>query len=191
MLESMTEHLRPTRAETTDVANAVIDGTDALMLSAETATGKYPVEAVRVMDRIISYTERMKETKSSYIRGDIFAEATAGAACRAAEDINAKALVAFTQSGFTARLLSKFRPKVPIIALTPDERIKNRVCLYWGVTPKIMKLPATTDEMVTGIEKSLLEEHVVKKGDSIVITSSSPLSTMGKTNFMKLHRIGE
>jgi pyruvate kinase len=191
MLESMTEHLRPTRAETTDVANAVIDGTDALMLSAETATGKYPVEAVRMMDRIISYTERMKETESSYIRGDIFAEATAGAACRAAEDINAKALVAFTQSGFTARLLSKFRPKVPIIALTPDERIKNRVCLYWGVTPKIMKLPATTDEMVTGIEKSLLEEHVVKKGDSIVITSSSPLSTMGKTNFMKLHRIGE
>src|SRR4030043_508405 len=108
MLESMTEHLRPTRAETTDVANAVIDGTDALMLSAETATGKYPVEAVRMMDRIISYTERMKETESSYIRGDIFAEATADAACRAAEDINAKALVAFTQSGFTARLLSKF-----------------------------------------------------------------------------------
>lgn len=191
MLESMTEHLRPTRAETTDVANAVIDGTDALMLSAETATGKYPVEAVRMMDRIIRYTERMKETESSYIRGDIFAEATADAACRAAEDINAKALVAFTQSGFTARLLSKFRPKVPIIALTPDERIKNRVCLYWGVTPKIMKLPKTTDEMIEDVEESLLKERIVKKGDRIVITSSSPLSTKGKTNFMKLHRIGE
>jgi pyruvate kinase len=191
MLESMTEHLRPTRAETTDVANAVIDGTDALMLSAETATGKYPVEAVRMMDRIIRYTERMKETESSYIRGDIFAEATADAACRAAEDINAKALVAFTQSGFTARLLSKFRPKVPIIALTPDERIKNRVCLYWGVTPKIMKLPKTTDEMIENVEESLLKERIVKKGDRIVITSSSPLSTKGKTNFMKLHRIGE
>jgi pyruvate kinase len=191
MLESMTEHLRPTRAETTDVANAVIDGTDALMLSAETATGKYPVEAVRMMDRIIGHTERMKETESSYIRGDIFAEATADAACRAAEDINAKALVAFTQSGFTARLLSKFRPKVPIIALTPDERIKNRVCLYWGVTPKIMKLPKTTDEMIENVEESLLKERIVKKGDRIVITSSSPLSTKGKTNFMKLHRIGE
>ncbi len=191
MLESMTEHLRPTRAETTDVANAVIDGTDALMLSAETATGKYPVEAVRMMDRIIRHTERMKETESSYIRGDIFAEATADAACRAAEDINAKALVAFTQSGFTARLLSKFRPKVPIIALTPDERIKNRVCLYWGVTPKIMKLPKTTDEMIENVEASLLKERIVKKGDRIVITSSSPLSTKGKTNFMKLHRIGE
>ena len=191
MLESMTEHLRPTRAETTDVANAVIDGTDALMLSAETATGKYPVEAVRMMDRIIGHTERMKDTESSYIRGDIFAEATADAACRAAEDINAKALVAFTQSGFTARLLSKFRPKVPIIALTPDERIKNRVCLYWGVTPKIMKLPKTTDEMIENVEESLLKERIVKKGDRIVITSSSPLSTKGKTNFMKLHRIGE
>ncbi|MBM4136816.1 MAG: pyruvate kinase [Nitrospira sp.] len=191
MLESMTEHLRPTRAETTDVANAVLDGTDALMLSAETATGKYPVDAVRMMDRIIRHTEQMKTGESSFIRGRTFAEATADAACRAAEDIHAKALVAFTQSGFTAILLSKFRPRIPIIALTPDENIKNRVSLYWGVTPKIMKLPATTDEMVTGIEKSLLEERIVKKGDSIVITSSSPLSLQGKTNFMKLHRIGE
>jgi pyruvate kinase len=191
MLESMTEHLRPTRAETTDVANAVLDGTDALMLSAETATGKYPVDAVKMMDRIIRHTEQMKTGESSFIRGKTFAEATADAACRAAEDIHAKALVAFTQSGFTARLLSKFRPRIPIIALTPDENIKNRVSLYWGVTPKIMKLPATTDEMVIGIEKSLLTERVVKKGDSIVITSSSPLSLQGKTNFMKLHRIGE
>ncbi len=191
MLESMTEYIRPTRAETTDVANAVLDGTDALMLSAETATGKYPVAAVKMMDRIIRYTESIKEGESSYIRGNTFAEATADAACRAAEDVKAKAVVAFTQSGFTARLLSKFKPKVPIIALTPDEKIKNRVCLYWGVTPKIMKLPATTDEMVTGIEKSLLAERIVKKGDSIIITSSSPLSTQGKTNFLKLHRIGE
>jgi len=191
MLESMTEHLRPTRAEANDVANAVLDGTDALMLSAETASGKYPVEALKMMDRIISHTEQMKETGSSFIHGDIFAEATADAACRAAEDIHAKALVAFTQSGFTARLLSKFRPRVPIIALTPDNRIENRVSLYWGVTPKIMKLPATTDEMVKGIEKTLLAERIVKKGDSIVITSSSPLSIQAKTNFMKLHRVGE
>jgi len=191
MLESMTEHLRPTRAEANDVANAVLDGTDALMLSAETASGKYPVEALKMMDRIISHTEQMKETGSSFIHGDIFAEATADASCRAAEDIHAKALVAFTQSGFTARLLSKFRPRVPIIALTPDDGIENRVSLYWGVTPKIMQLPATTDEMVNGIEKALLAERIVKKGDSIVITSSSPLSIQAKTNFMKLHRVGE
>ena len=191
MLESMTEHLRPTRAETTDVANAVLDGTDALMLSAETASGKYPVDAVKMMARIIRYTESIKYAESSYVRGNTFAEAVADAACRAAEDIHAKVIIAFTQSGFTARLLSKFRPKVPIIAFTPDEKIKNRVCLYWGVTPKIMKLPATTDEMITEVERSLVEERIVKKGDSIVITSSSPLSTLGKTNFMKLHKIGE
>jgi len=191
MLESMTEHLRPTRAETTDVANAVLDGTDALMLSAETASGKYPVDALKMMDRIISHTEYMKAAESLYTRGNIFAEATADAACRAAEDINAKVLVAFTQSGFTAKLLSKFRPGVPIIACTPDEKIRDRVCLYWGVTPKIMKLPSTTDEMVAEVERLLVQERIVRKGDSIVITSSSPLSTQGKTNFMKLHRIGE
>ena len=191
MLESMTEHLRPTRAEATDVANAVLDGTDALMLSAETASGKYPVETVRMMERIIRHTEYMAAGESSYVRGKTFAEATADAACRAAEDMNAKVLVAFTQSGFTAGLLSKFRPMVPIIAFTPGEKIRNRACLYWGVTAKIMQLPATTDEMVSGVERSLVKEGIVKKGDSIVITSSSPLSTQGKTNFMKLHRIGE
>ncbi len=191
MLESMTEHLRPTRAETTDVANAVLDGTDALMLSAETAAGKYPVEALKMMDRIIRHTEYLKSVESSFLRRDIFVEAAADAACRAAEDINAKVLVAFTQSGFTAMLISKLRPKVPVIAMTPDEKIMRRVNLYWGIKPMIMKLPSTTDEMIKGIEKVLLTEKIVKKGDNIVITSSSPLSTRGKTNFMKLHKIGE
>jgi len=191
MLESMTEHLRPTRAETTDVANAVLDGTDALMLSAETATGKYPVDALNMMDRIITHTESIKGIEPSYIHGNTFAEATADASCRAAEDIGAKVLVAFTQSGFTARLLSKFRPMVPIIAYTPDKEVKNRVCLYWGVIPKIMRRLTTTDEMIREVEKSLIEERIVKRGDGIVITSSSPLSTPGKTNLMKLHRIGE
>jgi pyruvate kinase len=189
MLESMTGRLRPTRAETTDVANAVLDGTDALMLSAETASGKYPVETLRMMDRIIRYTESMASGESFYIRGKSFAEATADAASRAAEDMNAKVLVAFTQSGFTARLLSKFRPGVPVIAFTPDDKIRNRACLYWGVTPKVMKLPATTDDMISTVERLLVRDGIVKKGDSIVITSSSPLSTHGKTNFMKLHKI--
>ncbi|MEW6675324.1 MAG: pyruvate kinase [Nitrospirota bacterium] len=195
MLESMKEHLRPTRAETTDVANAVLDGTDALMLSTETATGRYPVEALRMMDRIIVYTEkqylRNLHATRYMLHATDFAEAVADAACRAAEDIKAKVLVAFTQSGFTARLVSKFRPDVPIIAYTPDEKIKNRMCLYWGVTPKIMRPLETTDEMIKKVERSLVEEGIVKKGDRIVITSSSPLSTLGKTNFMKLHTIGE
>jgi len=191
MLESMTGHLRPTRAETTDVANAVLDGTDALMLSAETAIGRYPVETLKMMDRIVRYTESKGETAISYIRGNTFAEATADASRRAAEDIKAKVLVAFTQSGFTARLLSKFRPKVPVIAYTPEEKIRNRMCLYWGVAPTIMKPPANIDQLIREVESSLIEEGIVKKGNGIVITASSPFSTLVKTNFMKLHRIGE
>jgi len=196
MLESMTEHMRPTRAETTDVANAVLDGTDSLMLSAESAIGKYPVEALKMMDRIIRYTEKqyLQRRDSRFAiytsRTAHFAEATAVASCRAAEDISATALVAFTQSGFTARLLSKFRPGVPVISYTPDEKIKNRMCLYWGVTPRIMRPLTATDEVIREIEKSLIREDFVKRGDGIVIISSSPLPTFGK-NFMKLHRIGE
>lgn len=191
MLESMTEHLRPTRAEATDVANAVLDGTDALMLSAETAVGKHPVEALKMMDRIIRHTESLVPGQSPYIGGGTFAEATVDAACRAAEDMKARVIAAFTQSGFTARLLSKSRPTVPVVVFTPNEIIRNRVCLFWGITPKIMKLPATTDEMIAEVERLLLQDRIVKKGDSIVITASSPLSTQGKTNFLKLHRVGE
>jgi pyruvate kinase len=191
MLESMTEHMRPTRAETTDVANAVLDGTDAVMLSAETATGKYPVHAVKMMDRIIRYTESIQHGPSSYIRGNTVADAVADAACRAAEDMRIKILVAFTRSGFTARLVSKLRPQVPIIAYTPHEKVQKRMCLYWGVTSKVMRPLTTTDEMVKEVEKSLVREKIVNKCDRIIIISSSPLSTMKKTNFMKIHRIGD
>ena len=191
MLESMTEHMSPTRAETTDVANAVLDGTDALMLSAETATGRYPVQAVRMMDKIIRYTESSQHGSSSYIRGKTVADAIADAACRAAEDMRTKILVAFTRSGFTARLVSKLRPQVPIVAYTPNEKVQKRMCLYWGVTPKVMRPLTTTDEMVKEVERSLVREKFVKKCDRIIIISSSPLSTMKKTNFMKIHRIGD
>ena len=191
MLESMTEHMRPTRAETTDVANAVLDGTDALMLSGETATGKYPVQSVKTMDRIIRYTESIQHGSSSYVRGSTVADAVADAACRAAEDMRTKVLVAFTRSGFTARLVSKLRPQVPIIAYTPNEKVQKRMCLYWGVTPKVMRPLTTTDEMVKEVERSLVRDKIVKKCDRIIIISSSPLSTMKKTNFMKIHRIGD
>lgn len=192
MLESMTEHSVPTRAEATDVANAVIDGTDALMLSAETATGKYPLNAVAMMNRIIQYTEskmlRQKIAERSFFG---FSEAVAEAACNATEDINAKAIVAFTQSGFTARLVSKFRPNVPIIAFTPYADIRNRMSLYWGVTPFMMRILSNTDEMIKEVEMSLFKAKIAKKGDVIVITASSPLMRQGKTNLMKLHAIGE
>lgn len=192
MLESMTEHSRPSRAEATDVANAVIDGTDALMLSAETATGKYPLNAVAMMSRIIQYTEsrihKQKITERDFFG---FSEAVAEAACNTTEDINAKAIVAFTQSGFTARLVSKFRPKVPIIAFTPYADIKNRMSIYWGVTPLMMRILSNTDEMIKEVERSLFKAGIAKKGDAIVITASSPLMKQGKTNLMKLHTIGE
>ncbi len=191
MLESMKEHMRPTRAEATDVANAVLDGTDALMLSVETSAGSYPVESYVMMNRIISFTEQTATVNSGYARGNSYAEALASAACMAAEDIKAKVIVAFTQSGFTARLVSKFRPKLPIIAFTPDAAVRSRLALCWGVIPKFMRQLGGTDQMFFEVEKALLEEKIVKRGDNIVIISGSPLSTRAKTNFMKIHQIGE
>jgi len=193
MLESMTEHSRPTRAEATDVANAVIDGSDALMLSAETASGKFPSDSVKMMDRIIRYTESKSPGQRDYsgfarLFSD-FSGAVAEAACAAAEDIHAKAIVAFTQSGFTARLVSKFRPKVPIIAFTPQDDVKRRMSLYWGVNAFLIRHMSNTDEMIREVEKSLLSSRIAKKGDSIVITAGSPLWTKGTTNLMKLHKI--
>jgi pyruvate kinase len=190
MLESMTRHRRPTRAEATDIANAVIDGTDALMLSAETATGLYPVEALLMMDRIIRYTEGSRDIMPSYLQAASYADALADAACRAASDIRAKVLVAFTQSGFTARLLSKFRPAVPVIAFTPDRDVMARMSLFWGVTPKHMKSFDSIDLLIRKVEHVLIADRIVKKRDRIVIIASSPLPSNAKTNFMKLHEIG-
>lgn len=221
MLDSMREHLRPTRAEVTDVANAIIDGSDALMLSGETASGKYPVESLRMMNRIISYTERnylpypsstgYPESRRHEVlaslstcwkpwgvtsfrkvrEGSDFPEAVADAACRAAEDIRARCIVAFTHSGFTARLVSKFRPTVPIIAFTPFERVRRIMSLYWGVRPEIMRPLSNTDEMIREVEATLLQRNLAKRGDRIVITASIPVPGAGRTNMLKLHRIGE
>lgn len=191
MLESMTEHMRPTRAEAADVANAVLDGTDALMLSAETATGEYPLEAVTMMDHIIRRTEEQRYITSQYVRGKSFSEAVADAATRAAEDIEAKYIAAFTQSGFTAKLLSKFRPRVPIMAFTHSEDVRRRMSLYWGVTPEIMRPLKSTDAVFDEVERALLKNGVARPGDSVVITASTPILGAGKTNLMKLHKIGK
>lgn len=211
MLESMTEHTRPTRAEATDVANAVIDGTDALMLSGETAVGKHPVEVLRMMDRIITFTEVESSAKIPSInrrgclsslqhlhnifdhnlRDLLFSEAVAGAACTTAGAIGAKFIIAFTHSGFTASLVSKFRPTTPIIAFTSDEDVMRRMAIYWGVYPWLMKPLTGTDEMIKAVEESLLKNKRVKAGDRIVITASTPIPGAGKTNLLKLHTIGE
>jgi pyruvate kinase len=190
MLESMTGRLRPTRAEVTDVANAVIDGTDALMLSAETSAGKYPLEALAMMDRIIRRTEAERQVKSSYVEGRSFSEAVAESAARAAEDIGARYIVAFTQSGFTARLLSACRPSVPIVAFTPSEEVLRRMSLYWGVTPRFMRPLRGTDEVFREVEAALLKGKMARRGESVVITASTPILGEGKTNLIKLHRIG-
>ncbi len=192
MLESMTEHMNPTRAEAADIANAVLDGTDALMLSAETATGKYPVEALKMMDRIISFTEAHGPKTSPHkdTGSKTYAEAIAEAACISAMEIKAKAIVAFSRTGFTALLASKFRPQVPIIGFTIKEDVRRRMNLYWGITPQIMKFPGSTDEMISETEKALLKKDIVKKGDSIVIIATSPFTLGGKTNIMKLHKVG-
>ncbi len=192
MLESMTQHKRPTRAEAADVANAVLDGTDALMLSAETAIGHYPVEALRMMDRIVKETER-QQMRSRTSVGDSnisgFAQAIAEAACVSAIDIKARAIVAFSRSGFTALLVSKLRPPLSIIGFTVREEVSRRMCLYWGVIPQVMKFPDSTDEMISESEKALLRDRIVKKGEPIVIIATSPFALGGKTNIMKLHTI--
>ncbi|MDA8078087.1 MAG: pyruvate kinase [Nitrospiraceae bacterium] len=189
MLESMREHLRPTRAEATDIANAVIDGSDALMLSAETASGMHPVEAFRMMDRIIRYTEQKRHTLSAYEGGPTYADALADGACRAAEDIGAKVVACFTRTGFTARILSKLRPAVPIVAFTPDKATLSCLPLYWGVTPKYMRPADTIDRLTAAIERDLLRSKIAGKGDRVVIIAGSPLPAGAKTNFMKLHTI--
>lgn len=194
MLESMTGHTRPTRAEAADVANAVLDGTDSLMLSAETAVGRYPLEALRMMDRIIRHTEAQCPPLASPFRPDSreedFSGAVADAACRSAADIRARFIVAFTYSGYTARLISKFRPATPIIAYTTREEVRRRIGMYWGVIPKIMRPLSGTDEMIREVERALIREHLVRRGDRIVITASTPILGAGKTNLLKLHTVG-
>jgi pyruvate kinase len=191
MLESMTLHTTPTRAEAADVANAVIDGSDALMLSAETSSGRYPVRALRMMDRIIRSTEREKRPLTSYEPGGSYSEAVAEAAATAALQTGARCIAAFTQSGYTARLTSKFRPHVPVIAFTPHPDVVRRMSLYWGVTPRMMRPLRSTDSVFREVEKTLLLEGLARPGDSVVITAGTPIGGGGRTNLMKLHRVGD
>jgi len=194
MLESMVTHLRPTRAEVSDVSTAIFDGADAVMLSAETATGRYPDEAVAVMARV---AERADGAVLSLDRerrrrpGATFQEAISDAAASAAHAMSARAIVAFTESGFSARLISQARPTVPIIALTPFVEVQRRLALSWGVTSRLIRKVETTDEMVEEVEANLLADGVVHPNDVIVIISGSPMWVRGTTNLLKLHRVGE
>jgi pyruvate kinase len=192
MLESMTGHMSPTRAEAADVANAVLDGTDALMLSAETSIGKYPVESIGMMDRIIRHTETNLPAIPPFeeIVSSTFAQAIAESACVSAMDIQAEAIAAFSRTGFTALLVSNLPPRVQIVGFTASEDVQRRMSLYWGVNPHIMKFPGSIDDMIVTSEKALLKKGFVKKGDAIVIIATSPFAPGGKTNIMKIHKVG-
>ena len=194
MLESMITHVRPTRAEVSDVATAIFDGADAIMLSAETAAGQYPTEAVEIMARIAERAERSaRRPESARRRQEVlgFPEAISDAAQHAARDLQARAIVAFTQSGFSARLMSQERPDVPIIALTPLVEVQRRLGLSWGVSSRLCRKVETTDEMIEEAEARLLGDGSVRAGDTIVIISGAPMWVAGTTNLLKLHRIGE
>ena len=191
MLESMTEHPLPTRAEASDVANAIIDGTDAIMLSGETSVGKYPVKAVKMMARIARVTETNFPAARHFSRKTSnFSDTISEAACMAAENLGLNAITPFSQSGFTARLISKYRPSVPIIALTPTEAVQRSLALSWGVKALLMPLMDNSDVMIKAMEEQLRKKRLVRKNDRIVIVAGFPLKKQGKTNMMKLHVVG-
>jgi len=192
MLESMVEHPKPTRAEASDVANAILDGTDAVMLSAETATGGYPVEAVEMMARLAIKAEPYLRTPPLPQADETsFPVVVSDAACRAARSLHAKAVVVFTESGRTAQLISQDRPEVPVLALTPWEETRRRMVLYWGVAPFVLERRETLEEMVQEMEGLLLAEGWVIAGDTLVIVSGAPMWKPGTVNALKLHRVGE
>jgi pyruvate kinase len=198
MLESMTVSSRPTRAEASDVANAIFDGSDAVMLSAETASGNYPVEAVQMMARIVIAAEQNQTTTPASRRApfrqqsetDEFTDALAGAANYAAEQIDAKFIVVFTQTGFAARLMSKFRPKQPILALTPSSWVARRMNMLWGVQPFVLReVPDYHEQIVDLVDEFLLSRDIVSSGDRLVILMGSPIYQRAKTNLLRVHRV--
>lgn len=198
MLESMRNHQRPTRAEAADVANAILDGTDAVMLSAETSSGDYPIESVQVIRKIIEAADKIEKTHKISIKFPFIQAiketpsfSIAAGAVRASDNINAKCIVVFSKLGVSAMLVSKCRPQVPIIVFTPDEQAIRRMAFYWGVRPLYMKELKDTEELVSEVDKILLREKLVKKGDSIIIVASHPLNLLIKTNYLKVHQIGE
>jgi pyruvate kinase len=192
MLESMINNSRPTRAETSDVANAVLDGADAVMLSGETSVGRYPVETVRTMSRIVEAVEsestvvpplthvpRTKRGVLSYAARDI------------GERLNAKALVAFTQSGDTVRRLARLHTRLPLLAFTPTPAVRSQLALTWGVETFLVDYVTNTDAMVRQVDHAMLALDRFRPGDLVVIVAGSPPWTVGSTNLIRVHRLGE
>ena len=193
MLDSMITNSRPTRAEATDCANAVLDGADALMLSGETSVGEFAIEAVQTMSRIIQRTEEGGLERIRPLKHE--PRTKGGAITKAAVEVGAivgaKFLVAFTQSGDSARRMSRLRSPIPILALTPDHGTYNRLALSWGVEPMITPVVSHTDEMVKQVDGLLLESKRTTIGDNVIIVAGSPPGIPGSTNAMRVHRMGD
>ena len=196
MLDSMTRNPRPTRAEVTDVANAILDGTDAIMLSGETAAGNYPVEAVKVMHDIAitteastEYTERMEKRLKWHVASTT--NAISRSTKEMVDELNAEAIISATASGATAKVVSKFRPKAPIIATTTSEDVMNSLTLVWGVYPVLTSWSKDTDTVIENSIAVALERKYIKQGDLIVITAGLPVGVKGTTNLIKVHTVGK
>ncbi|HLF40941.1 MAG TPA: pyruvate kinase, partial [Acidimicrobiia bacterium] len=193
MLESMVEKARPTRAEASDVANAVFDGADALMLSAETSIGRHPARATETMARIIDAAETVPEPPPARWRDERLLpaeEAIAIGAVSVGRAVGAQALVAFTLSGAGARLLAAQRPALPILAFTPDPRVRSQLALVWGVETFLEPAPADTDEMMVDVDGAMLELGRAERGDAVVVVAGTPPGTEASTNTLRVHRLG-
>ena len=195
MLESMIHNPRPTRAEASDVANAILDGTDAVMLSGETAMGKYPVEAVQMMAHIAQAVEgslQFKTCAHDFGGGSMsVTDAIGNATCEIARSLGAKLIITSTSSGFTARMISRHHPLVPIFAVTSNERTLRRLALVWGVQAVLAKRAATMDEIIEDSLKAALQHGVAKPGDLAVITAGVPVGAPGRTNMLQVRALGE
>ena len=196
MLESMMQNPFPTRAEASDVANAIIDGTDAVMLSGETAVGSYPVEAARTMQRIAKRTEEglLYEQILEYFEPAMektVTDAISYATCHTAQELGASAIITSTQSGYTARMVSKYRPRSPVIAVTPVEKVALSLNLSWGVLPVTSPPINNTDEMFTVAVQTSLEAGLISNGDLVVITAGLPMGVSGSTNLLRVETVGE
>ncbi|SJZ97495.1 pyruvate kinase [Selenihalanaerobacter shriftii] len=196
MLDSMIRNPRPTRAEASDVANAIFDGTDATMLSGETAAGDYPVEAVKTMAKIAEETEESQRYKEQMVQKNpvpprTVTDSISYSTCETAQDLGAAAIITSTRSGHTARMVSKYRPHAPIVATTPVRKVFNQLILSWGVKPVLVENTTSTDEMLDASVKGALDAEYVETGDLVVVTAGTPAGVTGTTNLLKVQIVGK
>ncbi|MFW6096660.1 MAG: pyruvate kinase, partial [Chloroflexota bacterium] len=195
MLQSMVDHPRPTRAEASDVANAILDGTDAVMLSGETAAGKFPVESVLMMKQIgeitegaFPYKQWRRERHEQFLADADITEAISEASCAVAEEVGARAIISSTMSGFTARQIARYRPSTPILAVSPAPETQRRLALVWGVECLLIPRVENTDEMIETSVRAAYSRGL-KVGDLVVITAGVPFGSSGHTNLIQVHEI--